>query len=313
MSTRLRLGAAVLLCACVFLVLVHKRLNAHPTPIYNIQFDTPPSQLVKPGTIPKTIHQIWLGHEAPPCQWMASWMQEYTRHDPSWTYKLWRDKDIEKLHLVNADLYELEPHFANKADIARYEILYRFGGVFVDSDSLWLNNKSLDPLLSEAASTGLFVGEEKRVKFNKPPPYDPMYAVGVIGCRKDHPAMYHVIKNLGVSYRDLRFVQKVDRWEATGPDFFTAALQGVPLKVFSPDTFFPGGWWKTDVAQTRANAQIAYPASYMYQFGYSSQKHLAGEVTSLLRGSPQSLRDKLSSGTEEVALADINACISKTA
>eukprot|EP00049_Salpingoeca_infusionum_P021763 m.4451 g.4451 ORF g.4451 m.4451 type:complete len:117 (+) comp4491_c0_seq2:80-430(+) len=49
MSTRLRLGAAVLLCACVFLVLVHKRLNAHPTPIYNIQFDTPPSQLVKPG------------------------------------------------------------------------------------------------------------------------------------------------------------------------------------------------------------------------------------------------------------------------
>ncbi|EGD73950.1 hypothetical protein PTSG_05645 [Salpingoeca rosetta] len=230
-------------------------------------------------TIPKTIHQIWLGNNQAPCQWMAAWMHDYVQANPEWTYRLWRTEDIEALHLENSDIFALEPHPANKADIARYEILYRYGGVFIDADSMWINGKSLDPLLQQASQTGLFFGEEVRPgKMTAPSTVTPILAVGVIGCAQHHPAMAHVVRTLGRVYRDLRFTQGVARWEATGPDFATAALRGVPKTVFPTFYFFPGGWWGTDVGLTQEDAERVNPDSYMYQFGYSTGDPLDTQI-----------------------------------
>ncbi|HVX00673.1 MAG TPA: glycosyltransferase [Candidatus Babeliaceae bacterium] len=82
--------------------------------------------------IPKIIHQIWLGSPFPGKyrRYQASWI----RFHPDWQYKLWTDKDIKKLKLHNQKAYDAAPNYGEKADIARLQILYEYGGLYVDVD-----------------------------------------------------------------------------------------------------------------------------------------------------------------------------------
>jgi mannosyltransferase OCH1-like enzyme len=82
--------------------------------------------------IPKKIHQIWLGSPLPDkfARYAASWKE----HHPDWEYILWTDADIAKLNLENQAIYDRAINYAERSDIARYEILYRFGGLYVDTD-----------------------------------------------------------------------------------------------------------------------------------------------------------------------------------
>lgn len=82
--------------------------------------------------IPKIIHQIWLGSEFP--EKYEAFRDSWLRMHPDWVYKLWTDSDIEKLNLVCKDLYNKIENYGAKSDIARYEILYRFGGLYIDTD-----------------------------------------------------------------------------------------------------------------------------------------------------------------------------------
>lgn len=83
--------------------------------------------------IPKIIHQIWVGPNPLPksCEHFA---ETWKKNHPDWEYKLWRDKDIEEFGLTNKHWYDKTPNYGQKSDIARYEILYRLGGVYVDTD-----------------------------------------------------------------------------------------------------------------------------------------------------------------------------------
>ena len=82
------------------------------------------------GSIPKVIHQIWLGGKMP---------QKFknlsdTWKIPGWEYKLWQDADARKLKMTNRKLYNRATNYGIKSDVLRYEILYKYGGVYVDTD-----------------------------------------------------------------------------------------------------------------------------------------------------------------------------------
>ena len=62
------------------------------------------------------------------------WQQSWIKYHPGWQYILWTDEEIEKLNLVNKPLYRACKSYGAKSDIARYEILYRYGGLYVDCD-----------------------------------------------------------------------------------------------------------------------------------------------------------------------------------
>lgn len=82
--------------------------------------------------IPQVFHQIWIGTKPLPQKykmWQKKWLSV-----PGWRYKLWTDKDVEKLNLFNKDIYFKEKNLGARADILRIEILYRFGGVYIDTD-----------------------------------------------------------------------------------------------------------------------------------------------------------------------------------
>ena len=86
------------------------------------------------GCIPKIIHHIWLGSPFP--DHLVALRQTWQRHHDSteWQMQLWDDDAIASFGLMNYEAYNAATNFGEKSDIARYEILYRLGGVYVDTD-----------------------------------------------------------------------------------------------------------------------------------------------------------------------------------
>lgn len=82
--------------------------------------------------IPRIIHQIWLGSPLP--ERYKAFQESWIKLHPAWKYKLWTDSDIEAFELTNIDAYRKARNYAEKANIFRYEILERFGGLYVDTD-----------------------------------------------------------------------------------------------------------------------------------------------------------------------------------
>jgi mannosyltransferase OCH1-like enzyme len=89
-------------------------------------------------SIPKSIHLIWTGPPLP--GWAQANMFAWRDLHPKWRVRLWREGDLKDL--MNQDLYDraeaiVPPDAVGqfRADVARYEILYRFGGLYVDVDT----------------------------------------------------------------------------------------------------------------------------------------------------------------------------------
>ncbi len=91
------------------------------------------NSIPKKSVIPKIIHQIWLGPKTPPAVFKES-QESIKKLHPDWEYKLWTDEDVLKFWLYNHKYYDNEKNFGAKADILRYEILKRYGGVYLDID-----------------------------------------------------------------------------------------------------------------------------------------------------------------------------------
>lgn len=82
--------------------------------------------------VPKKIHQIWIGSKFP--RKYQKWADSWKTKNPEFDYYLWDEKEILKLGLKNEKQYRYAKNFGIKSDIARYEILNRFGGVYLDTD-----------------------------------------------------------------------------------------------------------------------------------------------------------------------------------
>lgn len=82
--------------------------------------------------IPKIIHQIWIGSKVPEKydKWRLSWL----KFNPDFKYILWDEEKILKTGLLNEKKFLQAKNPAIKSDIARYELLYKYGGIYVDTD-----------------------------------------------------------------------------------------------------------------------------------------------------------------------------------
>ncbi len=82
--------------------------------------------------IPKIIHQVWIGSPFP--EKYIYFQNTWKQYHPDWEYILWTEKEIEEFGLINKVAYDESTNYGQKSDIARYEILYRLGGLYVDTD-----------------------------------------------------------------------------------------------------------------------------------------------------------------------------------
>jgi mannosyltransferase OCH1-like enzyme len=101
--------------------------------------------------IPSHIHQIWLGSKYPSKyhDWRDSWL----KHNPNFSMTVWDEESILALPLNNRKAFLDSKNYGIKSDIARYEILYLFGGIYVDTDF-----ECLKPLSSSFLDLTFFAG-----------------------------------------------------------------------------------------------------------------------------------------------------------
>jgi len=175
--------------------------------------------------IPKIIHQIWLGGPLPEKfkDWCNSWRIMHT----DWIYKLWTDEDAAFYPFKNKDLFDRATNFGEKADIWRYELLERFGGVYVDIDEECLRRFDV---LNELFD--FYVGFQ---------PLDSGYlqlGIAVIGSIAHHSILVKAIEGLRLVNHDQIVVR-------TGPIYFSvicfkyAGMAGLRDVMLPASYFYP--------------------------------------------------------------------------
>lgn len=175
-------------------------------------------------TIPKQIHQIWLGRTVP--DQVQLWHNGWQELHPSWEVHLWRDSDLESF--VSLPQFQWATVPAVKADIARAEILQRLGGVYVDAD-----------IECHHDIAALIAGVD-RVFLSEGP-----YVCNGFGAFiPEDPFTTSLVKHIGTLTRDeIRRSEFQPLW-LTGPLLWTSLLAesglsiSVSTRVLAPDYFF---------------------------------------------------------------------------
>lgn len=83
--------------------------------------------------IPKIIHMIWIGPRPLPEKYKPL-MESWRKFHPDWEIKLWTNEDVATMELENQDIFDRAVNYGMKSDILRMEILWRYGGLYVDLD-----------------------------------------------------------------------------------------------------------------------------------------------------------------------------------
>ena len=185
---------------------------------------------------PRLIHQIWLGPNPLPAEFNA-WSEGWRRQHPGWHHQLWRDAEAEAFPMVNRDAFDAAENFAMKADIFRYELLLRHGGLYADLDFECL--RPIDPLLAQ-------VGEEAFGGFEWPTVnHSASLSNALLGALPGSAFLRQVVAALPESIRlhaterEVHGVEYISR--ATGPAFLTRMAVAFPrITVFAQPVLYPG-------------------------------------------------------------------------
>lgn len=180
--------------------------------------------------IPRVLHQIWLGPKRPPLETMAS----CRLMNPDWQYVLWTEDNLPPM--INRRLFDgFGGSYEGQADVLRYEVLFRFGGVYVDADQLCL--RGFGDLVGGAA---FFAGYQH---FGNPELDDEersnrLVANAVIGAAARHPIIERIIHSIADAPVDPR----QPPWQSVGPVAVTRVLEridGVPAVIHPFHGFYP--------------------------------------------------------------------------
>lgn len=215
--------------------------------------------------IPKIIHQIWIGDQTKrPSKLMQTWMDFH----PTWDYFLWTEKEIKEFELLNRSQFDNHPTFPGKADIARYEILYRLGGFFIDADSICI--KPMDSLL-EKEFVCCYESEKHRGN---------LVANGYIGCPPKHKSMSDLI--MIISSLNQSQIMDVGAWKTVGPVPFSYVVKSNNLEVMPSSSFLPihyedAGFKKVKMSKLSKpelqKLSSDFPDSFSYQFWGSKSEY----------------------------------------
>jgi mannosyltransferase OCH1-like enzyme len=96
--------------------------------------------------IPRVFHRIWVGPEPLPEEY-ADYGRTWQEHHAGWELKLWTEDNLPE-GLGRAEVYEKLRAPAERANILRLELLWREGGVYVDTD--FECRRSIEPLIAGA-------------------------------------------------------------------------------------------------------------------------------------------------------------------
>ena len=161
-------------------------------------------------TIPKIIHQIWIGPKPAPSKFMQTWKDKH----PDFEYILWNEEELQRRNFnfecINR-INEIE-EINGKADIIRWEILYHYGGLFVDADSICI--EPFDKLIENNQPFCGYEHEQARPG---------LIATGTMGFPKNHPLPGMAIQWMKQNPVSIQQTQKM-AWQNVGPGLITRLI-----------------------------------------------------------------------------------------
>ena len=186
--------------------------------------------------IPRLFHQIWINREDPvlPATFQA-YADKWRALHPEWQYRLWNLENID-FPLRRAELLDVSANYAQMADVLRLEILYRYGGVYLDTDFEPL--RPIDPILDGVSQ---FFCSEDGLHISS----------GIIGAVPGSPLILRLLDGISPS---------IGHEAATlesGPLYITRNLLGEgfggDVSLLPSRLFYPYGW------KERHRAQESFP------------------------------------------------------
>lgn len=184
---------------------------------------------MNPSPIPKILHQLWIGPKPAPTKFMDTWKVKH----PDWEYIRWSEAELEARGMSLACQKQIEGmrEINGKADIIRWEILNRFGGVFVDADSICI--EPLDGLLEAHPNMTAFAGYENEEARGT------LIATGTMGFTPNHPLVRAAIEWIQQNLQpqpETHTDGSTRAWYTVGPGLITRLYE---TKAFKDLTIFP--------------------------------------------------------------------------
>lgn len=178
-------------------------------------------------TIPRVFHSIWVGDPMP--DHLRGYVASWTSVHAGWEHKVWGDSDLDWLQ--NQELYDFaeaitKHHGQFRADVARYEILHRFGGVYVDCDF-----EALAPIDELLLGVECFAAWETD---------DVWVNNAILGAEPGHPLLKALIDGLPANVRRHRGKRPN---VTSGPQYLTPLMRDRDdVTIYPSAMFYPYRW-----------------------------------------------------------------------
>lgn len=208
--------------------------------------------------IPKIIHQIWFGKLPVPSE-----TKTWDITNPDWEHKIWRNP----LPRYATRAFKLgNGHYNMQADIIRLELLYKYGGVYCDTDMVIF--KSINPIFENSKPDI----DEFYICYEDEKGHPGLLANTWMACNPGNPTLIYLIRLLN-EIKPLHIRQNGDIWAQstkTGPKFLTDHVQDrLHLFTILSDSLFYPEWCDT---KNRNPKSEDYPDSYGFHLWAHSNK-----------------------------------------
>jgi inositol phosphorylceramide mannosyltransferase catalytic subunit len=179
--------------------------------------------------VPRVLHQIWLGDLAlPPAT--EAWTDHCYRH--GLTYRLWREADLQAEGLDQHPSFQdmlARSDYPGAVDVARYLILERFGGIYLDCD--WYparDDLSFADCLPLTGLTALAEDTPRQLGLGSL-----LLTNSLLASPPGHPVFTRIIEAMP---KAMAALPDAPAWWSTGPVLLTVVFRGTTFTV--PDAQF---------------------------------------------------------------------------
>ena len=147
------------------------------------------------------------------------YIRTWRDYNPDWDHMLWTDKNLPTLQ--NQRLFNDAKGIVQKADLLRMEVVYQYGGIYVDTDFECYKNMNNILIDVDFFATGEKLG---------------VIGNAIFGAIKHSPILLRLIKNARQSIKENKQYGPNIK---TGPVYFTRNISLDEVTYYPPEMFYP--------------------------------------------------------------------------